>query len=160
MSLASPALLPRAAQPLRILAASRTSNQKYHERNTEHRQFTTQARPRPSQCQHFSPLCRSRSNPESTQRRTFHASASLAIKDPYQALGVGKNASAGEIKKAYYGMAKKYHPDTNSDPKAKEKFGEAQSAYELLSDSSKKAQYDQFGSAAFDQNGNMGGGAS
>ena len=57
-------------------------------------------------------------------------------------------------------MAKKYHPDTNSDPKAKEKFGEAQSAYELLSDSSKKAQYDQFGSAAFDQNGNMGGGAS
>lgn len=81
------------------------------------------------------------------------------MKDPYATLGVGKNASAGEIKKAYYGLAKKFHPDTNSDPKAKEKFGEAQSAYELLSDSTKKAQYDQYGSAAFDQNGGMGGGA-
>ncbi|KAL1586245.1 hypothetical protein WHR41_05375 [Cladosporium halotolerans] len=158
MSLASPALLPRAAQPLRILAASRTTNpQRHHDRTAEHRHFTTQARPQPSQCHHS--LCRSRSNPEQPQRRAFHTSPrSLAMKDPYATLGVGKNASAGEIKKAYYGLAKKYHPDTNSDPKAKEKFGEAQSAYELLSDSSKKAQYDQYGSAAFDQSGNSGGG--
>jgi molecular chaperone DnaJ len=162
MSLVSPALLPRAAaaQPLRILAASRSANnQRYHERNPEHRHFTTQSRPRHSQSQKSTPLCRSCSNPERTQRRTFHASApTLAMKDPYQALGVGKTASAGEIKKAYYGLAKKYHPDTNKDPKAKEKFGEAQAAYEILTDSTKKAQYDQYGSAAFDQGGGGGGG--
>ncbi|EME44018.1 hypothetical protein DOTSEDRAFT_71729 [Dothistroma septosporum NZE10] len=53
-------------------------------------------------------------------------------------------------------MAKKYHPDTNKEPKAKEKFGEAQSAYEILSDPEKKKMFDQYGSAAFDQNGNAG----
>jgi molecular chaperone DnaJ len=161
MSLVSPALLPRAAaaQPLRILAASRSANnQRYHERNSEHRHFTTQSRPCPPQSQKSSQLSRSRSNPERTQRRTFHASTpTLAMKDPYQALGVGKTASAGEIKKAYYGLAKKYHPDTNKDPKAKENFAEAQAAYEILTDSTKKAQYDQYGSAAFDQGGGGGG---
>lgn len=50
-------------------------------------------------------------------------------------------------------MAKKYHPDTNKDPNAKEKFAEAQSAYELLSDAKKRETYDRYGSAAFDQNG-------
>lgn len=88
------------------------------------------------------------------QKRAFHASpTSFAMKDPYGALGVGKSASSGEIKKAYYGLAKKYHPDTNKDPKAKEKFAEAQSAYEILSDSKKKEMYDQYGAAAFDQGG-------
>ncbi|KAK4552265.1 mdj1 protein precursor [Recurvomyces mirabilis] len=91
-------------------------------------------------------------------RRTFHASAShLATKDPYSVLGVAKGASAGEIKKAYYGLAKKFHPDTNKDPKAKERFGDAQSAYELLSDDKKKAAWDQYGAAAFDQGGGFGG---
>lgn len=66
-------------------------------------------------------------------------------------------ASSSEIKKAYYGLAKKYHPDTNKDPKAKEKFGDAQSAYEILSDPKKKEQWDQFGAAAFDQGGGFGG---
>jgi molecular chaperone DnaJ len=50
-------------------------------------------------------------------------------------------------------MAKKYHPDTNKEPNAKEKFAEAQTAYELLSDAKKRENYDRFGSAAFDQNG-------
>ena len=67
-------------------------------------------------------------------------------------LGVDKTASTSDIKKAYYGMAKKYHPDTNKDPDAKERFAEAQSAYELLSDAKKKEAYDQYGSA-FDQSG-------
>ena len=66
-------------------------------------------------------------------------------------LGVGKSASTSEIKKAYYALAKKYHPDTNKDSGAKEKFTDAQTAYELLNDPQKKAAYDQFGAAAFDQ---------
>ncbi|KAI1447619.1 hypothetical protein F5Y02DRAFT_348589 [Annulohypoxylon stygium] len=86
-------------------------------------------------------------------RRSFHATPrSLAIKDPYATLGVGKTATSGDIKKAYYGLAKKFHPDTNKDPSAKDKFGEIQSAYEILSDPQKRAQYDQFGAAGFDPN--------
>lgn len=72
------------------------------------------------------------------------------MKDPYQTLGVGKSASSSEIKKSYYGLAKKFHPDTNKDPKAKDQFAEIQAAYEILSDPKKKEQYDQFGAAAFD----------
>lgn len=72
------------------------------------------------------------------------------MKDPYQALGVSKTASSSEIKKAYYGLAKKFHPDTNKDPGAKDQFASIQSAYEILSDPQKKQQYDQFGAAAFD----------
>lgn len=66
-------------------------------------------------------------------------------------MGVNKSASAAEIKKSYYGLAKKFHPDTNKEPTAKEKFADAQSAYELLNDPQKKAAWDQFGAAAFDQ---------
>lgn len=75
------------------------------------------------------------------------------MKDPYKTLGVGKSASASEIKKAYYGLAKKYHPDTNKDPSAKDKFAEIQQSYEILSDPQKKEQYDQFGAAGFDPSG-------
>lgn len=86
--------------------------------------------------------------------QAFHASRPLPVqKDPYKALGVNKSASSSEIKKAYYGLAKKYHPDTNKDPTAKEKFAEIQSAYEILSDPTKKQQYDQFGAAGFDPSG-------
>ncbi|KAL9004086.1 MAG: hypothetical protein Q9188_003072 [Gyalolechia gomerana] len=77
--------------------------------------------------------------------------ARYATKNPYTVLGVGKNASASEIKKAYYSLAKKYHPDTNKDAKAKDQFSDAQSAYELLSDPKKKEAWDQYGAAAFDQ---------
>jgi molecular chaperone DnaJ len=82
----------------------------------------------------------------------FHTSpTSFATKDPYQVLGVSKNASTSEVKKAYYSLAKKYHPDTNKDLSAKDRFTEAQSAYELLSDPKKKEAWDQYGAAAFDQ---------
>lgn len=80
-------------------------------------------------------------------------------RDYYEVLGVDKNADAGTIKKAYYQLAKKYHPDANpGDKVAEEKFKEANEAYEVLSDADKKAKYDQFGHAAFDPS--MGGGAS
>lgn len=62
---------------------------------------------------------------------------------------MGKGASAGEIKKAYYGLAKRWHPDQNKDPTAREKFQEVQSAYEILSDPQKKEQFDQYGEATF-----------
>ncbi|GAO16824.1 hypothetical protein UVI_02053630 [Ustilaginoidea virens] len=91
------------------------------------------------------------------EERAFHSTGSTAQKDPYQALGVSKSASASEIKKAYYGLAKKFHPDTNKDANAKEKFAEIQSAYEILSDPKKKEQYDQFGAAGFDPSGAPGG---
>ena len=78
-------------------------------------------------------------------------------RDYYEVLGVDKNADAGTLKKAYYKLAKKYHPDTNpGDKVAEEKFKEANEAYEVLSDSEKRAKYDQFGHAAFDPS--MGGG--
>lgn len=86
--------------------------------------------------------------------QAFHPSSNLQVtKDPYKVLGVDKGASASEIKKAYYGLAKKFHPDTNKDPTAKDKFADAQASYELLTDPQKKAAWDQFGSAAFDQGG-------
>lgn len=85
-------------------------------------------------------------------KQYFHASpTSYATKNPYTVLGVDKTASASDIKKAYYTLAKKYHPDTNKDNGAKDKFAEAQSAYEILSDSKKKEAWDQYGAAAFDQ---------
>ena len=65
------------------------------------------------------------------------------MKDPYTVLGVGRGASEAEIKKAFRGLAKKYHPDQNkNDPKAKEKFSEASQAYEIIGDKEKRAQFD------------------
>ena len=82
-------------------------------------------------------------------------------RDYYEVLGLSKGAGDAEIKKAYRSMAKKYHPDMNpGDKEAEAKFKEVNEAYAVLSDADKKAQYDQFGHAAFDQTagGGYGGG--
>ncbi|MEA3456694.1 MAG: DnaJ C-terminal domain-containing protein [Campylobacterota bacterium] len=70
-------------------------------------------------------------------------------KSLYDTLGVSENASADEIKKAYRKLARKYHPDINKDESAVEKFKEINAAYEVLSDTEKKSQYDQFGDQMF-----------
>ncbi len=79
----------------------------------------------------------------------------------YEVLGVQKNVSEAEIKKAFKRLAMKYHPDRNQDNKdeAEEKFKEAKEAYDVLSDAQKRAAYDQFGHAGVDQSAGMGGGA-
>lgn len=77
--------------------------------------------------------------------------------DYYEILGVGKNASAAEIKKGYRKKAVQYHPDKNpGDAKAEDSFKKAAEAYEVLSDADKKARYDQFGHAAFEAGGGGG----
>ncbi len=68
-------------------------------------------------------------------------------KDYYSILGVDKNSSDDEIKSAYRNLAKKYHPDINKEPDAQEKFKEISEAYSVLSDKTKRANYDQYGSA-------------
>ena len=83
----------------------------------------------------------------------------MAKKDYYEVLGVPKNASEQDIKKAYRSMAKKYHPDRNKDnPEAEAKFKEVQEANEILSDPQKRAAYDQYGHAAFENGGTGAGG--
>ena len=83
----------------------------------------------------------------------------MSKRDYYEVLGVAKNASDEEIKKAYRKLAMKYHPDRNPDDKsAEEQFKEAKQAYEILSDADKRAAYDQFGHAGVDPQAGMGGG--
>ena len=80
-------------------------------------------------------------------------------RDYYEVLGINKQSSDDEIKKAYRKMAKKFHPDANpGDKKAEEKFKELSEAYAVLSDGDKRRQYDQMGHAAFSQQGGFGGG--
>ena len=64
------------------------------------------------------------------------------MRNPYDVLGVPKGASEAEIKKAFRKLAKAYHPDSNKDPKAKERFAEANTAYEILGDKDKRGQFD------------------
>ncbi|KAH3983196.1 hypothetical protein HBI56_148670 [Parastagonospora nodorum] len=146
MSLAGPMPL-RAVAPLRAVSTSRPLCQR--------RRISTANRAQPKR-----PSVTVRRQQNAPSIRHFHAtSPSSAIADPYKTLGVDKNASAADIKKAYYGLAKKYHPDTNKEATAKEKFSAAQSAYEILSDADKKKAYDSYGASAFDSNGGFNPGA-
>ncbi|KAF4552875.1 DnaJ C terminal domain-containing protein 1 [Elsinoe fawcettii] len=158
MSITAPSIVCRFSAPARTLAVSRQCP-----RYSDLRKESPRERRAGLYTYHsFSHSGTQRSRKDSThvQHRSFHSSSpKLAVKDPYGALGIGKSASASEIKKAYYGLAKKYHPDTNKDPSAKEKFAAAQSAYEILSDPKKKEAFDSYGSAAFDQSGGFNPGA-
>ncbi len=83
----------------------------------------------------------------------------MAKQDYYEILGVARNASEAELKKAYRRLAMKYHPDRNQgDAKAEEQFKAAKEAYEVLSDPQKRAAYDQFGHAGVDPSAAPGGG--
>ncbi|MBQ4420341.1 MAG: molecular chaperone DnaJ [Bacteroidales bacterium] len=83
----------------------------------------------------------------------------MAKRDFYEVLGVAKNASEDEIKKAYRKLALKYHPDRNpGDKEAEEKFKEAAEAYSVLSDKDKRARYDQFGEAGLGEGAGFGSG--
>ena len=80
--------------------------------------------------------------------RSFHVGGIRlgTSSDYYTVLGISRNASPKEIKKAYYQLAKKYHPDVNKgDPNAAKRFQEASEAYEVLSDAEKRKDYDYFG---------------
>ncbi|MDI6748225.1 MAG: molecular chaperone DnaJ [Rhodocyclaceae bacterium] len=83
----------------------------------------------------------------------------MAKRDYYEVLGVNRDASDEEIKKAYRRLAMKHHPDRNPDnPKSEDRFKEAKEAYEILSEPKKRQAYDQFGHAGVDQQAGMGGG--
>ena len=84
----------------------------------------------------------------------------MSKRDYYEVLGLSKSASKEEIRKAYRSLSKKFHPDLNKAADAEEKFKEATEAFEVLSDDTKKANYDRFGHADPNQGfGGFGGGA-
>ena len=82
----------------------------------------------------------------------------VAKRDLYEVLGVSKDASDTDIKRAYRKLSKQYHPDINKEAGAEEKFKEIAEAYEILSDSQKRAAYDQYGHASYDPNSGFSGG--
>src|SRR5436853_5850157 len=81
----------------------------------------------------------------------------MAKRDYYEVLGLNRDASEEDIKKAYRKLAMKWHPDRNPDnPKSEERFKEAKEAYEILADPAKRSAYDQFGHAGVEQQGAAG----
>jgi molecular chaperone DnaJ len=175
----STSILPKAALPVRQLSPAQICRRQRLKPCARHSvpavaySVASRAPSRPSpKPRAQSPVSRPRVGPRITpsgcgraahteQQADFHTTRRLLAtpRDPYGTLGVNKSASAAEIKKAYYGLAKKYHPDTNKDPTAKDKFAEIQSAYEILSDPKKREQFDQFGAAGFDPSAGPGPGA-
>ncbi|KAF8527904.1 DnaJ protein [Hysterangium stoloniferum] len=107
-----------------------------------------------------SPCTRTQQKPLDSSKRYYSALSSCAANkedsrhprpqglNPYEILGIKKDAGASEIKKAYYQLAKQYHPDTNKDKGAHERFVEIQAAYDVLSDEKKRAAYDRYGAAS------------
>ena len=92
-------------------------------------------------------------------RRSWKVRILADKRDYYEVLGVGKGASADEIKKAFRKMSKKYHPDLHpGDKEAEERFKEVNEAYQVLSDDEKRSRYDQFGHAGVDGNAGFGAG--
>jgi len=80
----------------------------------------------------------------------------MSKRDYYSVLGVNRDASEDDIKKAYRKLAMKHHPDRNQEQGSEEKFKEAKEAYEILSDARKRAAYDQFGHAGVDPSAGFG----
>ena len=106
---------------------------------------------------HTTSVIRQSVTPFSICTRYIHATRASYKRDYYDVLGVSKSATKDEIKKAYYKLAKKYHPDANKgDSAAAEKFTEVGNAYDTLKDEKKREQYDMFGHDA-EQMGGMGG---
>ena len=82
----------------------------------------------------------------------------MSKKDYYEILGISKNATQQEIKRAFRKLAMKYHPDKNKTSEAESKFKEINEAHEVLSDPDKKAHYDRFGHSSFNNSGQGGAG--
>uniref|UniRef100_A0A453K7L0 J domain-containing protein n=1 Tax=Aegilops tauschii subsp. strangulata TaxID=200361 RepID=A0A453K7L0_AEGTS len=138
------------------LAAVVTSSKSKLEVFSRHLPAASSARGTPSRL--LDPAKERRSPSWWCPSRSFHATARVDARDYYDVLGVSSDASASDIKKAYYGLAKKFHPDTNKDDSGTEKkFQEVNRAYEVLKDDDKRGTYDQLGVEAYERLASGGG---